>query len=75
MKNSLMLMHDKLLARRRSLIETVIDQLKNRCQIEHSRHRSPVSCFVHLLGGLMAVGNQPTKQTLELEALGIEFPA
>lgn len=54
MKHSLMLMSDKLLTRQRSLVETVIDQLKNRCQIEHSRHRSPVNCFVHLLSGLIA---------------------
>jgi DNA mismatch repair protein MutH len=70
-----MLMNDKLLARRRSLVEIVIDQLKNRCQIEHSRHRSPVSGFVHLLFGLMAVSNQPKKPTLDLAALGIELPA
>ena len=41
MKNRLMLLSDKLLARKRSIIETVIDQLKNISQIEHSRHRSP----------------------------------
>ena len=40
MKNRLMLLSDKLLARKRSIIETVIDQLKNISQIEHSRHRS-----------------------------------
>ena len=39
MKNRLMLLSDKLLARKRSIIETVIDQLKNISQIEHSRHR------------------------------------
>ncbi len=33
---------DKLLLRKRSIIETVNDQLKNISQIEHSRHRSPV---------------------------------
>ena len=75
MKNSLMLMSDKLLARRRSLVETVIDQLKNRCQIEHSRHRSPVNCFVHLLSGLIAYCHQPKKPTLDLAALGIELSA
>jgi transposase len=75
MKNSLMRMSDKFLARRRSLVETVIDQLKNRCQIEHSRHRSPVSCFVHLLSGLIAYCHQPKKPTLDLAALGIELPA
>lgn len=40
MKNKLMRLHDKLLSRKRSIIETVNDQLKNISQIEHSRHRS-----------------------------------
>ncbi len=73
MKNALMPMSDKLLARRRSIIETVIDQLKNISQIEHSRHRSPVSCFVHLLGGLIAYCHQPKKPALDLDALGIHL--
>ena len=40
MKNKLMLMEDKILLRKRSIIETINDHLKNICQIEHSRHRS-----------------------------------
>jgi hypothetical protein len=40
MKNILMEMSDKILLRKRSIIETVNDELKNICQIEHSRHRS-----------------------------------
>ncbi len=39
MKNRLMRLHDKLLSRKRSIIETINDQLKNISQIEHSRHR------------------------------------
>jgi len=61
MKNKLMLLQDKLLARRRSIIETIIDQLKNISQIEHSRHRSPVNFCVNLLCGLIAYCYQPTK--------------
>jgi hypothetical protein len=34
-----MRLHDKLLSRQRSIIETINDQLKNISQIEHSRHR------------------------------------
>ena len=66
MKNSLMLEGDKLLARKRTLIETVIGQLKTLCQIEHSRHRSPVNCFVHLMAGLVAYCHQPRKPSLAL---------
>lgn len=34
---------DRLLLRRRAILESVIAQLKNISQIEHSRHRSPVN--------------------------------
>jgi hypothetical protein len=66
MTNSLMLESDKLMSRKRSIIETVIDQLKNISQIEHSRHRSPVNCFVHILCGLIAYCHQPKKPSLQL---------
>jgi hypothetical protein len=35
MKNSLLLMSDKILLRKRSVIEAVNDELKNICQVEH----------------------------------------
>jgi len=53
MKNQLM-MEDKILLRKRSLIETVNDQLKNVCRIEHSSQRSPTNFFVNLLAVLVA---------------------
>jgi hypothetical protein len=40
MKNNLMKLMDKILLRKRAIIESVNDQLKNIGQIEHSRHRS-----------------------------------
>ena len=67
MKNRLMLLSDKLLARKRSIIETVIDQLKNISQIEHSRHRSPVNFGVNILCGLIAYCYQPKKPSLDLD--------
>jgi transposase len=67
MKNHLMRLTDKLLARKRSIIETIIDQLKNISQIEHSRHRSPVNFMVNLLCGLIAYCHQPKKPSLRLE--------
>lgn len=54
MRNSLMSLFDKLLLRKRAIVETVIDQLKNVCQVEHSRHRSPVNYFVDVIAGLVA---------------------
>ena len=67
MKNQLLPMADKLLLRKRALIETIIDQLKNISQIEHTTHRSPVNFMVNLLGGLIAYCHQPKKPALKIE--------
>ena len=53
MKNKLMPIMDKLLLRKRSLIETVNDQLKNLCDVEHSRSRSPINFMVNMIAGLI----------------------
>jgi len=53
MKNRLIPIMDKLLLRKRSVIETVNDQLKNLCDIEHSRSRSPVNFMVNMIAGLI----------------------
>ncbi len=60
---------DKLLLRRRSIIESVNDQLKNISQIEHTRHRSPVNFLVTVVCGLIAYCHQPRKPSLHLEWL------
>lgn len=67
MKNKLMKLNDKLLARKRAIVETIIDQLKNISQIEHSRHRSPVNFMVNLLCGLIAYCHQPKKPAMNME--------
>lgn len=54
MKNKLVLIEEKIFLRKRSVIETVNDMLKNTCQIEHSRHRSPINFLVNLFSGLVA---------------------
>ncbi|MBH8565419.1 IS982 family transposase [Nostoc sp. CENA67] len=69
MKNKLMLLHDKLLSRKRSIIETINDQLQNISQIEHSRHRSPVNFCVNVLCGLIAYCHQPKKPSLQMDWL------
>lgn len=58
---------DKLLLRKRAIIESVNDELKNVCQIEHTRHRSPYNFLVHLLCGLIAYCHQPKKPSLHLD--------
>ena len=67
MKQRLMSLSDRLLLRKRAVVETVIDQLKNISQIEHSRHRSPVNCFVNILCGLIAYCHQPKKPGIAME--------
>ncbi len=67
LKNNLMRLTDKLLTRQRSIVEMVIDQLKNISQIEHSRHRSPVNCWVNIIRGLIAYCHQPKKPGLHPE--------
>jgi len=54
MKNSLMSIADKVNLRKRAIIESVNDELKNICQIEHSRHRSPMNFFTNLIAALIA---------------------
>jgi hypothetical protein len=54
MKNQLMSMSDKIMLRKRSVIETINDELKNSCQVEHSRHRSPVNFLINMLAALSA---------------------
>ena len=67
MKPRLMRLTDKLLARKRAIVESIIDQLKNISQSEHSRHRSPVNFGVNLLCGLIAYCHQPKKPSLNLD--------
>ena len=67
MKNQLMTWSDRILLRRRAIIETIIDQLKNISQIEHSRHRSVTNFFVNVLCGLIAYCRRPSKPSLGLD--------
>ena len=73
MKNRLIPLIDKLLLRKRAISETIIDQLKNISQIEHSRHRSPINFLVNLLCGLIAYCHQPKKPSLHLGSLPALF--
>jgi len=65
---------DRLLLRHRAIIETIIDQLKNISQIEHSRHRSVSNFFVNGLCGLIAYCRRPSKPSLGLDEL-LSLPA
>ncbi|MCL5994962.1 MAG: IS982 family transposase [Chloroflexi bacterium] len=69
MKNRLLPLADKLLLRKRAIVETIIDQLKNISQIEHTRHRSFLNFMVNLVCGLIAYCLQPKKPSLGLETI------
>ena len=66
MKNRVIRLWDKLLLRKRSLIETIHDQLKNISQSEHTLHRSVTGFMVNLVAGLVAYSHRPTKPSLGL---------
>jgi Transposase DDE domain len=52
---------------KRSLIETVNDELKNICQIEHSRHRSVFNFRGNIVAGLAAYTHLEKKPALNLD--------
>lgn len=67
MKNCLMTMRDKILLRKRSVIETINDQLKNIAQAEHSRHRSFGNFLTNLVASLIAYSFQEKKPAIKFE--------
>lgn len=66
MKNKLLPLWDKLLLRKRALMESVGEQLKDVCQIAHTRHRSVPNAFVHTLAALVAYTWHEHKPSLHL---------
>jgi hypothetical protein len=67
MHNKLISLWDRLLLRKRGLIESVHNKLKNSCQIEHHRHRSRSNFLVNLLSGIIAYCQDPVKPSLRLQ--------
>ena len=64
MKNKLMDYYDRLMLRKRTVIESVNDFLKNICNIEHSRHRSITNFLVNLVSALAAYSFLPKKPSI-----------
>lgn len=69
MKNALMHIYDKILLRKRAVVESVNDILKNQCQIEHTRHRSFDNFITNLISGLIAYAFYPTKPNINIDRL------
>src|SRR3954467_163789 len=68
MRNDLMPMADKIMLRKRFVIETVLDTLKSEIGLEHSRHRSPVNPMGHVLSCLLAYAFRPGKPSISLSS-------
>ena len=64
-------MIDKLLLRKWAIIESVMDQLKNISQIEHTRHRNQINAFINIIAGLVAYCHQPKKPSLGIIPAGL----
>ena len=75
MKPRLMRLWDRLMLRKRFLIETVNDQLNNVSQIEHSRHRRLSGFLVNVVGALIAYTYPPKKPSLNLWRAESGLPA
>ena len=67
MKNRLMDEYDKIRLRKRSIIETINDMLKNVAQIVHTRHRSVSNFIVNLLAGMAAYAFYDKKPSINME--------
>jgi len=72
MRNHLMPLADKLMLRKRFIIETVLDILKSEMGLEHTRHRSVTNAMVHVLSCLVAYAFRPGKPSISLRAQQIE---
>ena len=66
MKPKIIALFDKILLRKRSIIETINDPLKNISQIEHSRHRSLTNCMINVVAGLLAYSYQEKRPSLNI---------
>ena len=67
MKPRVLAAFDKLLLRKRCIIETINDQLKNTFDLEHSRHRSLTNYMIAVVAGLVAYSYQPKKPSLNIK--------
>jgi len=69
MKEKALTLFEKFFLSKRGIIETVIEQLKSICQIEHTRHRSPLNFICNLLSALAAYVLRPRKPSFKFNKL------
>ena len=67
MKGKLMPLVDKILLKKRSLVESVYHQMKDVFYVEHTRHRNPINFLVNMLSGLAAYCLYENKPKIRLD--------
>jgi hypothetical protein len=67
MKGGELPLQDRLMLRKRAVIESVNDELKNICQIEHTRHRCFANFITNLIAGLLAYSFLPKKPSIRAD--------
>jgi len=65
MKQKALSNEEKLLLCKRSVIETVNDELKNICQVEHTRHRSVAGSILNIMAAIAAYSFFPKKPSIK----------
>lgn len=65
MQNKPMILFEKMMLKKRSIIETVFDYLKNKFEIEHTRHRSVWNAIVHILSTLVVYSLKSNKPAIK----------
>ena len=65
MKEKALSNEEKILLRKRSVIETVNDELKNICQVEHTRHRSISGFLLNIISAIAAYSFFPKKPSIK----------
>jgi len=71
MKEKALSILDKCFLAKRGIVETIIDQLKALCQIEHTRHRSSVNFIANVLAALAAYTLRPRKPSIKIYGMGL----
>lgn len=69
MKGGELPLKDRIMLRKRAVIESVNDELKNICQIEHTRHRSFTNFLTNLIAGLLAYSFLPKKPSIRVDII------
>lgn len=74
MYNKFIHIRDRVLLKKRVIVETVLNCLKNQFQLVHTRHRSPTNAFIHILSTIAAYSLRKNKPRVRLyERIAMEL--